>query len=79
MTAFKIGDRVTRPTNVFQPNSPIKHGTITHKYSSWGGINGCIWFDPELYSVQWDDGSVGKAYFRHGLDAEPATSRSKAL
>lgn len=83
---FKIGDRVTRPIDVYNPKSPIRHGTIIEKYSQpWENrISGFVddtgvyhepviiskGIDPELYKVQWDDGKVQRGFFRHGLDKE---------
>jgi hypothetical protein len=57
---FNLGDRVQRDE---------KTGTIRRRYSRNQRRVGDILLGPypELYSVEWDDGSFGKAYLPHGL------------
>jgi|SRR5882724_1415286 len=84
-TKFKVGDRVTRPENVYDRNSPIMHGTIARVYNkttSHYPINDFVLGPyPELYDVRWDEqfrkfSADGKYEFNassflpHGLDRE---------
>ena len=65
---FKVGDRVTRPYNVYNHRSKLMHGTITRVYSRKNTPFGDY---PELYAVRWDEDDVtesGDAYMPHGLD-----------
>jgi hypothetical protein len=70
---FKPGDRVTRPVDVYDSKSPIRHGVVVRRYGkAWyrGDSDWPTGYDPELYEVKWDDGTAGKGFFRHGLDRE---------
>ena len=61
---FKKGDRVQRKIDVFDDKSPLKYGTVSLRYSKQ---HKSLSFYPELYRVDWDNGSVGTAYLPHGL------------
>lgn len=71
---FQVGDRVIRPKDVYKRDSPIKHGTVSRRYSAPKKVylEGDLILGPypELYEVQWDDGSTGKGFLPHGLDRE---------
>lgn len=69
---YEVGDRVVREVDVFDPKSTLMHGTVTRRYGRESGFDGVTWYDPELYEVQWDHGTIGRAFFRHGLRPEPA-------
>lgn len=64
---FKVGQRVERPRNVYEPDSPLRAGTVTRRYTDLPHYD-------ELYEVVWDTENgepieplfcVG--YLRHGL------------
>ena len=64
---FVVGDRVTRPYNVYDEESRLMHGTVVRVYSR----NDRFGRYPELYAVQWDEADVkesGEGYLPHGLD-----------
>lgn len=67
---FQVGDRVTRPEDVFVQNSPLMKGTVTRTYTkhTYYPESEIDWFYPELYEVQWDNGKVGLGYLPHGID-----------
>jgi uncharacterized protein YodC (DUF2158 family) len=65
-TTFKVGDRVTRPEDVYR-KSKVKHGTVTLVYTEASHLG---WVDCELYEVQWDNGVVERGFFAHGLEHE---------
>lgn len=71
--SFAAGDRVIRPIDVYGDHSKLKHGVVVRRYGQAWYRQDHTWpvgFDPELYEVRWDDGTVGKGYFPHGLDPE---------
>ena len=72
---WKVGDRVVRQIDVYDDSSPVRRGTVTRRYSQDGEFDGVRWHDPEIYEVLWDDGTVGRGFFRHGLDPEKETRR----
>jgi len=63
---YKVGQRVSRPVDVYAKKKKLKFGTVIRAYSERGSRFGDY---PELYAVHWDDGSEGRAYLRHGIDA----------
>lgn len=68
---FEEGDRVTRPENIFDNKSQLRHGTVIKKYSKNSGYNGVQWHEPEVYDIHWDNGHTEKGYCGcHGLDKE---------
>lgn len=67
MNKFKLGDRVTRLTNVYDPKSKLMHGEIIEVYSDYKSKFGPY---PELYVVRWDDKTENRGYLPHGLDSE---------
>jgi len=71
MDGYRVGDRVTRPVDVYAGQSPLRHGCVTRRYGKRGGLGSNHWFDPEIYDVLWDDGVEERGFFRHGLDPEP--------
>ncbi len=65
---FNVGDRVTRPYNVFDPKSKLMHGAVAQAYSRKNTRFGDY---PELYAVRWDEPDVketGNGYLPHGLN-----------
>lgn len=64
MAKFKVGDRVTRRTDVFDQKSELLRGVILKVYSQDK-------YD-ELYAVQWDGHEFGdeRNFLPHGLDPE---------
>jgi hypothetical protein len=67
---FKVGDRVTRPCDVYDPLSKLMHGTVVRAYSRMGTKHGDY---NELYDVYWDElwdklDATGQGYLPHGLD-----------
>lgn len=62
---YPVGQRVSREIDLLRPYLGEKTGTIAMCYSQGRGR----WHDPEVYEVQWDDGSKDRGYFRHGLTA----------
>jgi hypothetical protein len=63
---FKVGDQVTRPTDVYRQGSPLLRGTVTRCYAETGY--------PELYEITWTgergkpiEPRVERGYLRHGL------------
>jgi len=64
---FKVGQKVSRPIDVYAKRWKFKLGVITGAYSTWGTRFGDY---PELYAVRWDDDTTGRAYFPHGIDAQ---------
>lgn len=73
---FKVGDRVSRPVDVYGDHNIKKFGTVVRAFSEishhchWedGDDHGC-WYNPELYSVKWDNEvRVSNGYLPHGLD-----------
>lgn len=69
MSRFKIGDRVTRPIDVYGDHSKRNHGIIVDVYAQMNTQFGDY---PELYAVRWDCGHFEKAFLPHGLDIEKA-------
>lgn len=69
---FKIGDRVRREINIYDPSKGMRYGKVVQCYSkperklSPGSTLGPY---PELYEVLWDDGTVERGFLPHGLDA----------
>lgn len=63
---FKVGDRVQRPADVYDPASPLLHGRVSERYTQRNRVG---WY-PELYAVAWDDGSTARGFLPHGLDPE---------
>jgi len=80
---FAIGDRVTRPVDVYDPASPLKHGRVVSAHRNVpGGLDGVTWTDDLVYEVLWDGESESRGgYFPHGLDPEgrPQEYASSAL
>lgn len=66
MDRFRVGDRVCRREHVYDETSRLMTGTVTRRYAEQSKYHG---FYPELYSVCWADGSVGRAYLPHGLES----------
>lgn len=65
---FKIGDRVTRPRNVYNLTGRLLHGTVSRVYSRKNTKFGDY---PELYDVIWDEADTkesGNGYLPHGLN-----------
>jgi hypothetical protein len=63
MTVFEIGESVTRRVDVYDEHSRLRYGGVTDIYektSKYGHY-------PELYEVQWQDGTVEKGFLPHGL------------
>lgn len=65
--AFKQGDRVTRPVDVYDYSKGFREGTVLLRYKANHTIVGQSYFYPELYAVLWDSGKVEKAFLPHGL------------
>jgi len=63
-TKFKIGDRVTRLSDVFDDKSTRLFGRISEVYQR----RTVFGFYPELYKVIWDDGKEQFGFLPHGLD-----------
>jgi len=61
---FGIGDWVKRRVDVFDDSSPYRKGTVIKRYSKDSERFG---YYPELYDVEWEDGSVGKEYLPWGI------------
>lgn len=59
---LRVGDRVSRPVDVFKKKSRLKYGNVTYVYTHATEI---------FYEVRWDDGKIETGLFRHGLQAEP--------
>ena len=67
MYKFKVGDKVTRPVDVFENNGLMLTGIVCHgpycrgyKYLGWY---------PELYDVLWEQKpKISKGYFCYGLE-----------
>ena len=64
---FKSTERVKRPIDVYNFNKGYKYGVVIKKYSEYSKVIQPKIFYPELYKVQWDDGTIGKGYLPHGL------------
>jgi hypothetical protein len=64
MAGYRVSDRVVRPLDVFDPFSPLRRGVVVERYGRRSMFG---WYDPELYAVRWDDGSIERGFFRHGL------------
>ena len=68
---FKIGDRVIREIDIYNPDLGIKKGTVTNRYSKplkrfpSGTVLGPY---DELYEVHWDNGKLEEGFLPHGLD-----------
>ena len=75
--SFNVGDRVTRANDPYHPERGFRRGIVTRRYGRHGGLDGVRWYDPELYEVRFDDGTVGAAFFRHGLDRELASQEGR--
>lgn len=66
-TKFEEGDRVIRRENVYDPRSPLMHGTVVEIYESWG-LGG---YHSEVYKVRWDGSTeIREGYLPHGLHLE---------
>ena len=63
---FAVGQRVSRRIDAYDSKSPFRFGNVIRRYSRLNTRYGDY---PELYEVQWDDGSIGRAYLPHGLTA----------
>lgn len=56
MTKFMVNDRVTRPRDIYDANSPLMHGRVVRVDEQVpGGLDGVTWLDPEVYGVEWDE------------------------
>lgn len=64
---FAVGDRVVRRSDVYDPNSPLRHGQVSRVYAAHDALLGRY---PELYAVAWDDGTHDEAFLKHGIDPE---------
>ena len=64
---FQPGDRVTRMVDVFVAARGVRHGIVTRRYGRRSRLG---WYDPELYDVRFDDGTIERSFFRHGLERE---------
>ena len=66
---FEIGQRVGRYEDPHDMSKGIKWGLIMERYSRPQEVIGSTTLGPypELYMVQFDDGTIGKAYLPHGL------------
>ena len=66
MYKFKVGDIVTRLSDVFDLNSPVLTGVVCHgPYARGSKYFG--WY-PELYDVLWEQKpKMSRGYFRWGL------------
>ena len=62
---FKIGDQVTRLSDVYDDKSKRMFGRITMIYQDYKSQ-----FGPyhELYVVLWSDGTESRGYLPHGLN-----------
>jgi hypothetical protein len=63
---FRVGDRVTRPINVYKSKSPLRHGAVVRVYAKRSRFG----FYAELYAVRWDDNGVERDFLPHGIDPE---------
>lgn len=83
MVRYQVGDRVTRPQDIYNKNSPLLHGEVTCVYGKdaawpWTQPLGYIrennkpgvWRYPELYEVRWDNGKVQRGFFHYGINPE---------
>ncbi len=72
VTKFKIGDRVCRRADIYNPKSPYNFGTVYAVYSKPRENVGDLILGPypELYKVRWDNGVEEQGFLPHGL--EPA-------
>ena len=71
-TKYSVGERVSRPIDVYGDHDIKKFGVITAVYDEWtpsrcDGDMPAMHYE-ELYEVQWDDGKVEKGFLPHGLD-----------
>jgi len=76
---FRVGDRVTRPVDVFTDESPLRHGIVVRRYHKhirygWDEEEPPVCY-PELYDVVWDGGKEEEAFLPHGIDRERPLSR----
>ena len=71
MPKFSLGDRVTRPKDVYGDHSDKLHGVIVEVYSRYDTPTGDY---PELYAVRWDNTDQRKepanGFLPHGLERE---------
>lgn len=71
---FKIGDRVTRPIDVFDENSQLKHVVVVSK--ALRSVQYPEDFelrrpDEIVYAVKWDgEERISEGYFHYGIDKE---------
>jgi hypothetical protein len=65
-----IDDFVSREQDIYNPDKGIKTGRVIAAYSvqkhSFGNLT--LGPYPEMYDVQWDDGSIETGFFPHGLN-----------
>jgi hypothetical protein len=75
-TSFQRGQRVCRPQDVFDTDSPLLTGAVADVYEMW--MYTCLQEErpfcppvhyPELYRVEWDNGTIGHGYLPHGIQA----------
>lgn len=77
MSKFHIGDRVVRPENVDDENSPIRVGVVARVYADVG-YDGYHY--DEVYEVRWsDDDKLRKGYLPHGIRRFPICGRHDCL
>jgi hypothetical protein len=71
---FNVGDRVTRPVDIWAPETTtkrLKHGVVTERYAQRPKTGPMAACDHELYAVQWDgEEQPQRGYFAHGLEFE---------
>ncbi len=69
----KIGNRVKREVDIFDPHSKLKYGTVTAIYCKdqewpWSRLKGMnLGRYDELYRVLWDNGIEKAGYLSHGI------------
>jgi hypothetical protein len=72
---FRVGDRISRPLNIYQENSDLRFGTICARLAIPKGDGKLYPMSsrygpyPETYSVVWDDrpNEIHNGFLSHGL------------
>lgn len=72
MRDYQVGDRVIRPVNVYEEDSPLLHGEVVFKTTEKERYPDHPYdISLPLYDVRWDGkDTINKSYFWHGLDYE---------
>lgn len=64
---FRVGDKVSRPLDIYDEKSKVKFGRVREvRFGHWTAHS----YEPVIYDIQWDgEADVSRGYLPHGINA----------